>query len=94
MICCIINIINFQNVADIKKLKASGICTLKGIQMWTRRRMCQIKGFSEAKVDKIKEATAKVFNETCPKGAFMTALEVAEKRKMVFKVSTGSQELE
>ena len=43
------------NAADIKKLKASGICTVKGIQMTTKRKMCTIKGLSEAKVDKIKE---------------------------------------
>ena len=43
------------NVADIKKLKVSGICTVRGVQMTTRRKMCAIKGLSEAKVDKIKE---------------------------------------
>lgn len=78
------------NVADIKKLKAAGICTIKGVQMTTRRRMCQIKGFSEAKVDKIKEACAKVSGENC----FLTAAQVAEKRKQVFKVTTGSVELD
>ena len=69
-----------QNVADIKKLKTAGICTIKvitfffnnyvnlkkliktyilafffqGVQMTTRRKMCQIKGISEAKMEKIK----------------------------------------
>ena len=43
-----------QNVADIKKLKQVGICTIKGIQMTTRKRLGNIKGISEAKVDKIK----------------------------------------
>lgn len=59
-------------MADIKKLKAAGICTIKGVQMTTRRRMCQIKGFSEAKVDKIKEACTKVSGENC----FLTAAQV------------------
>ncbi|PSN32420.1 Meiotic recombination protein DMC1/LIM15 [Blattella germanica] len=45
--------------------------------------------FSEAKVDKIKEACAKL--ET---GAFLTALEVSERRKQVFRLSTGSKELD
>lgn len=49
-----------QNVADIKKLKSVGICTIKGIQMTTRRALCNIKGLSEAKVDKIKEAANKL----------------------------------
>lgn len=45
------------NAADIKKLKSAGICTVRGIQMTTRRRLCMIKGISEAKVDKIKEVS-------------------------------------
>ncbi|MGH0146646.1 UNVERIFIED_CONTAM: hypothetical protein FKN15_022636 [Acipenser sinensis] len=51
-----------ENVADIKKLKTVGICTVKGIQMTTRRALCNIKGLSEAKVDKIKEAANKLVN--------------------------------
>jgi meiotic recombination protein DMC1 len=50
--------------------------------------MCNIKGFSEAKVDKIKEACAKLDT-----GVFLTALQVCNKRKQVFRLSTGSQEL-
>ena len=41
------------NVADIKKLKTAGICTVRGIQMVTKKRLCAIKGLSEAKVDKM-----------------------------------------
>ncbi|CAG5123378.1 unnamed protein product [Candidula unifasciata] len=77
------------NVADIKKLKQSGICTIKGVQMTTRRKMCNIKGISEAKMEKIKEAASKI----CGGSAFVTALEYSDKRKQVFKVSTGSEEL-
>ncbi|CAG2061459.1 unnamed protein product [Timema podura] len=77
------------NVADIKKLKSSGICTIRGIQMCTRKRLCNIKGFSEAKVDKIKEACAKL-----EPNLFYTALEMSERRKQVFRISTGSQELD
>ncbi|XP_067009097.1 meiotic recombination protein DMC1/LIM15 homolog [Anabrus simplex] len=77
------------NVADIKKLKSSGICTIKGIQMCTRKKLCNIKGFSEAKVDKIKEACGKIGTD-----GFLTALEVSARRKQVFRISTGSQELD
>ncbi|XP_021932532.1 meiotic recombination protein DMC1/LIM15 homolog isoform X2 [Zootermopsis nevadensis] len=76
------------NVADIKKLKSSGICTIKGIKMCTRKKLCNIRGFSEAKVDKIKEACAKVDT-----AGFLTALQVSDRRKQVFRLSTGSQEL-
>ncbi|KAL1129093.1 hypothetical protein AAG570_013624 [Ranatra chinensis] len=44
---------------------------------------------SEAKVDKIKEACAKLSSI-----GFLTALQVSDKRKNVFKVSTGSIELD
>jgi len=47
-------------MADIKKMKLVGICTVKGIQMTTRKTLCNIKGLSEAKVEKIKEAAGKM----------------------------------
>lgn len=77
------------NVTDIKKLKGAGICTLKGILMTTVKKLCAIKGLSEAKVDKIKE----VCKSLCDSG-FVTAYEVSERRKNIFKVSTGSKELD
>lgn len=49
-----------QNAADLKKLKAAGVCTIKGVQMNTRKSLTNIKGISEAKVDKIKEAATKM----------------------------------
>ncbi|XP_071038139.1 meiotic recombination protein DMC1/LIM15 homolog isoform X2 [Parasteatoda tepidariorum] len=76
------------NVADIKKLKTSGICTIKGLQMTTKKKLNAIKGLSEAKVDKIKEAVAKINNAT-----FLTALEASQRRKLVFRISTGSEVL-
>lgn len=57
--------------------------------MCTRKKLCGIRGFSEAKVDKIKEACAKV-----DRVGFLTALQVSDRRKHVFRLSTGSQELE
>ncbi|KAF7655694.1 hypothetical protein LDENG_00052300 [Lucifuga dentata] len=77
------------NMADIKKLKAVGICTVKGIQMTTRKALCNIKGLSEAKVEKIKEAAGKMLTV-----GFQTAFEYSAKRKQVFHITTGSQEFE
>ncbi len=98
--------------------------------MTTRKRLCSIKGISEAKVDKIKEVATKLggvspmflitllfifgddsryalmYTYTAAKfdrnstfsstqdGAFLTALEYADKRKQCFRITTGSQELE
>lgn len=78
------------NVADLKKLKAVGICTIKGAQMMTKKRLCAIKGLSEAKVDKIKEAIGKMFSGA----AFCTALQVNERRKQCYHITTGSGELD
>jgi len=78
------------NVADIKKLKAAGICTVKGIQMVTKKKLCNIKGLSEAKVDKMKEAVIKVCGAN---SGFRTALQQSHCRKNIFRISTGSMEL-
>ncbi|KAJ1963281.1 Meiotic recombination protein dmc1 [Dispira parvispora] len=48
------------NAADIQKLKGAGICTIKAVQMNTKRNMCRIKGLSETKVDKVKEVASKL----------------------------------
>ena len=61
------------NVADIKKLKLAGICTLKGVKMITKRKLCAIKGLSEAKVDKIREAVLKMSGGGA---GFVTAMQV------------------
>uniref|UniRef100_A0A3Q3L9P1 DNA meiotic recombinase 1 n=1 Tax=Mastacembelus armatus TaxID=205130 RepID=A0A3Q3L9P1_9TELE len=78
-----------ENMADIKKLKSVGICTVKGIQMTTRKALCNVKGLSEAKVEKIKEAAGKMLNV-----GFQTAFEYSAKRKQVFHITTGSQEFD
>lgn len=57
--------------------------------MTIKRRLCAIKGFSEAKVDKIKEACSKICTIQ-----FVTALEVSNRRREVFRINTGSKELE
>merc|ERR1719392_362055 len=78
------------NVADIKKLKTAGICTVRGIQMVTKKKLCAIKGLSEAKVDKMKEAVIKVCGAN---SGFRTALQQSLSRKNIFRISTGSNEL-
>ncbi|KAK2193739.1 hypothetical protein NP493_7g06019 [Ridgeia piscesae] len=58
--------------------------------MCTKKKLCNIKGISEAKVDKIKEVAVKVSGDK----AFLTALEYAEQRKTCFRISTGSHDLD
>ncbi|OQR76839.1 meiotic recombination protein DMC1/LIM15-like [Tropilaelaps mercedesae] len=81
------------NVSDINKLQGAGICTLRGVQMATRKKLINIKGLSEAKVDKIKEAVTKSFNAQGWNG-FMTARSYGEHRRCVFHVPTGSSRLD
>ncbi|TFK30869.1 hypothetical protein FA15DRAFT_36198 [Coprinopsis marcescibilis] len=74
------------NVQDITKLKSAAINTVSGVIMTTRRHMLKIKGMSEAKVEKIKEAAQKIAGSS-----FATGVEVQDKRKRVVAISTGSK---
>lgn len=74
------------NMQDILKLKAAAINTVSGVNMTTRKQMLKIKGMSEAKVEKIKEAAHKIIGSS-----FATGLELQEKRKRVLAISTGSK---
>jgi meiotic recombination protein DMC1 len=47
------------NAGDINKLKAAGICTVKGLLMVTRKELLNIKGISDQKLDKMLEAAQK-----------------------------------
>ncbi|KAF9400200.1 Meiotic recombination protein dmc1 [Mortierella sp. AD011] len=77
------------NAADITKLKQAGICTVRCVQMMTKKALCRIKGLSEAKVDKIKEAAAKLQS-----ASFITGLEYSVQRKKVIVISTGAKQLD
>ncbi|KAI8980864.1 meiotic recombination protein DMC1/LIM15 [Pilobolus umbonatus] len=74
-------------VADIQKLKLAGLCT--GILMTTKKQLLRIKGLSETKVDKIKDAASKMLGS-----GFITATDVSIQREKVFKISTGSKQLD
>lgn len=43
---------------DVKKLRDAGLCTVEAVAYSPRKELLQIKGISEAKVDKIIEAGA------------------------------------
>ena len=73
------------NAADINKLKSAGICTVKGLLMVTKKEICNIKGISEQKLEKMIEAAQKLESVT-----FLNAVEVLAKRQKIRKISTGS----
>ncbi|RZC37470.1 meiotic recombination protein DMC1/LIM15 -like [Asbolus verrucosus] len=78
------------SVEDIEQMRKIGLNTIKGIQMTIRPKLLAIKDFDERKVDQIQEACCKISLNN----GFMTALEVSEERKQVFKLSTGSSNLD
>ncbi|KAH7886150.1 Rad51-domain-containing protein [Phlebopus sp. FC_14] len=75
------------NVQDILKLKSAAINTVSGVVMTTRRQL--LKGMSEAKVEKIKEAAQKIHGSS-----FATGIEVQDRRKRVLVISTGSKSVD
>lgn len=56
----VVNIDELQNfginASDITKLKTAGIFTVNTCLSTTRRNLCKVRGLSEVKVEKIKEA--------------------------------------
>ncbi|KAK6520322.1 Meiotic recombination protein dmc1 [Arthrobotrys conoides] len=77
--------------ADIAKLRAAGYWTVASVHSAMRKTLGKIKGLSEIKVDKIKDAVAKIN----PSGsAFVTASEYGQQRKRVIRISTGSKSLD
>ncbi|VWU48591.1 meiotic recombination protein DMC1, putative, partial [Hepatocystis sp. ex Piliocolobus tephrosceles] len=74
------------NVADINKLKGSGYCTILSLIQTTKKELCNVKGLSEAKVDKILEVASKI--ENC--SSFITANQLIQKRSKILKLTTGS----
>ncbi|KAF7670868.1 meiotic recombination protein dmc1 [Alternaria burnsii] len=76
---------------DISKLKSNGYYTIASVHSATRPNLLKIKGFSEIKVDKVKDAIAKCQPSG---GGFQTAHELGHLRKRVIKISTGSKALD
>ncbi|KAJ5109752.1 Meiotic recombination protein dmc1 [Penicillium argentinense] len=77
--------------ADITKLKANGYYTVASVHGATRRTLLKIKGFSEIKVEKVKEAIQKCLPSA---SGFITAMELFHQRRKVVKISTGSKQFD
>ena len=78
------------NIADIKKLKEAGICTVGAVLMETRKHLAAVKGISDAKVDKLIAAATSLdssFN-------FISGSICLKNRSKVIKLTTGSTELD
>ncbi|KAG9235114.1 Rad51-domain-containing protein [Amylocarpus encephaloides] len=76
---------------DIAKLKANNIHTVASLISCTTKRLLKIKGFSDIKVEKIKEAAKKMAPSA---SGFITAAELGQVRKRCIRISTGSKQLD
>ncbi|CAI0401971.1 unnamed protein product [Linum tenue] len=74
---------------DVKKLKEAGLCTVESVAYSPRKELLQIKGISEAKVDKIIEAVSKLV----PLG-FTSASELHVQKLNLVQITSGSRELD
>lgn len=77
----------FSKVSDIKKLAEAGLMTVGSVLQCSTRDLVNIKGLSEAKIEKIREAALKVDGRT---GPFKTGLQMREKRSQIIKITTGA----
>lgn len=78
------------NIADIKKLKEAGICTIGGVLMETKKKLGNVKGISDAKVEKIIAAASSLDSSF----SFISGSDCLRKRSKVIRVTTGSTELD
>ncbi|KAG2487139.1 hypothetical protein HYH03_014252 [Edaphochlamys debaryana] len=75
------------SAADIKKAKEGGVYTAQALLMVPKRHLAEIKGLSEAKVDKMVELARKLV----PSAGWRTAGEAAQARaKEIIKIKTGA----
>lgn len=78
-------------MSDIKKLQEAGLMTIGSVLQTSTRDLLQIKGLTEARVEKIREVAKKLDSRG---GSFKTGLEVKERRKHIVHITTGSTALD
>jgi meiotic recombination protein DMC1 len=86
------------NAADLKKLKESGIYSAFAVLYTTKKDLCNIKGLSEQKVEKIQEAAKKLLSDqqgNSSSSVFMSGLEFAKlKSKTRLYLSSGASKVD
>jgi meiotic recombination protein DMC1 len=75
------------NVSEINKLKEAGFHTIGQVMQQPLKVLIDIKGLTEARVEKIREACRKLNPNA---SIFRTGIEVKSKRKQVIRITTGS----
>ena len=85
-----INEMDGVNEGDLKKLRDAGVFTIEGIHSQTRKELTSIKGFSDAKVDKLLVAASKIVDPL----KFEVGTDVLARQANAARISTGSDELD
>lgn len=77
------------SAADVKKLAEKGFHTVESVAYATKKALCEVKGISEAKAEKLLTEASKLV----PMG-FTTATELHRQRQDIIQIGTGSKELD
>lgn len=70
------------------RMKDAGFFTVSSILMTTKKNLCNVKGLSEPKIDKIRDAALKLVG-----AGFITGTEARQKRADIIHLTTGSAAL-
>ncbi|KAK4756848.1 hypothetical protein SAY87_006975 [Trapa incisa] len=79
---------------DIKKMKDAGLCTVESVVYSPRKELLQIKGISEAKVDKIIEAGIFLSSSKLVPLGFTSASQLHAQRLEIIQITSGSREFD
>ena len=79
------------SAADIKKLKDAAYFTVESVAYSPKKSLLEIKGISEAKVEKLMAAAQKLL---ASRMTFVTATEYYKKREGIVSITTGSTQLD
>ena len=80
---------NGINNSDINKLKEAGFSSLESLSYTARKNLTTIKGFSEAKIDKIIKIVDEILNYK-----IQPSTVALQKRKKLTRITSGSKELD
>lgn len=79
------------NKNDIDKLKEAGYTTIESLSYGLKKAICELKGISEQKYEKIQKAVNDILGD---KLCFVPSNKFLEKRKNLTFITTGSNELD
>ena len=78
------------SATDLKKLKEAGFNTVRSLLMVPKKDLVAVKGFSDAKVDKVLDAAIKLLPKDSV-GGFLSAAEWMQKRKDTIRITSGAE---